>query len=78
MAEQSLIQFKADKELKQRASEICAALGTDLPTVFRMCMKQMEIVNGIPFPIRLSGNSCRKYSDKEVEQEQLAVAGYSL
>ena len=53
MAEQSLIQFRADKNLKQSAAAICDALGTDLPTVLRMCMKQMEIVNGIPFSTRL-------------------------
>ena len=53
MSEQALIQFRVDKELKQEAAEICDALGTDLPTVFRMCMKQMKIVRGIPFSTRL-------------------------
>lgn len=53
MSEQALIQFRVDKELKQEAVEICDALGTDLPTVFRMCMKQMKIVRGIPFSTRL-------------------------
>ncbi len=53
MSEQALIQFRVDKALKQEAAEICDALGTDLPTVFRMCMKQMKIVRGIPFPTRL-------------------------
>ena len=32
---------------------ICVALGTDMPTVFRMCMKQMKIVRGIPLPTTL-------------------------
>lgn len=53
MAEQVLIQFRVDKELKQDVAEICDALGTDMSTVFRMCMKQMKIVRGIPFPTRL-------------------------
>lgn len=53
MSEQALIQFRVDRELKQEAAEICDALGTDLPTVFRMCMKQMKIVRGIPFSTRL-------------------------
>ena len=53
MSEQALIQFRGDRELKQEAAEICVALGTDLPTVFRMCMKQMKIVRGIPFSTRL-------------------------
>ena len=53
MAEQVLIQFRVDKELKQYVAEICDALGTDMSTVFRMCMKQMKIVRGIPFSTRL-------------------------
>lgn len=53
MPEQSLIQFRVDKDLKQDVAEICDALGTDMPTIFRMCMKQMRIVRGIPFPTRL-------------------------
>ncbi len=53
MSEQSLIQFRVDKKLKQDVAEICESLGTDLPTVFRMCMMQMRIVRGIPFPTRL-------------------------
>ena len=53
MAEQVLIQFRVDKDLKQDVAAICAALGTDMPTVFRMCMKQMKIVRGIPFPTTL-------------------------
>ena len=53
MSEQVLIQFRVDRDLKQDVAEICDALGTDMPTVFRMCMKQMRIVRGIPFPTRL-------------------------
>ena len=53
MSEQALIQFRVDKELKREAAEICNALGTDLPTVLRMCMKQMKLVRGIPFSTRL-------------------------
>ena len=53
MSEQALIQFRVDKDLKQDVAEICDALGTDMPTVFRMCMKQMQIIRGIPFPTKL-------------------------
>ena len=53
MAEQALIQFRVDKDLKQEVAEICDALGTDMPTVFRMCMKQIKIIRGIPFPTKL-------------------------
>lgn len=53
MSEQALIQFRVDKELKQDVAEICDALGTDMPTVLRMCMKQMKLIRGIPFSTRL-------------------------
>ena len=53
MAEQVLIQFRVDKDLKQEVADICDALGTDIPTVFRMCMKQINITRGIPFSTRL-------------------------
>jgi len=56
MAETTLIQFRVDKGLKQEVSDICEALGTDLPTVFRMCMKQMKMCRGIPFPTKLTEN----------------------
>ena len=32
---------------------ICDALGTDMPTVFRMRMKQIKIVRGIPVSTKL-------------------------
>ena len=53
MSDQVLIQFRVDRELKDDVSEICTALGTDMPTVFRMCMKQMKIERGIPFSTKL-------------------------
>jgi addiction module RelB/DinJ family antitoxin len=56
MAEQVLVQFRVDKELKQDVAEICDALGTDMPTVFRMCMKQIKITRGIPFATKLPEN----------------------
>ncbi|MBR4345190.1 MAG: type II toxin-antitoxin system RelB/DinJ family antitoxin [Lachnospiraceae bacterium] len=49
MAEQVLIQFRADKTLKQEVSEIYEQLGMDLPTAFRMFMKRSKMVHGLPF-----------------------------
>ena len=44
MAEQVLIQFRADKALKQEVAEIYEALGMDLPTAFRMFMTRSKMV----------------------------------
>ena len=49
MAEQVLIQFRADKELKQEVADIYEQLGMDLPTEFRMFMVRIRIVIGLPF-----------------------------
>lgn len=50
MSEQVLIQFRADKELKQDVVEIYESMGLDLPTAFRMFMYRTKAVNGLPFP----------------------------
>lgn len=49
MAEQVLIQFRADKALKQEVTEIYESLGMDLPTAFRMFMNKSKMVRGLPF-----------------------------
>ena len=49
MAEQVLIQFRADKALKQDVADIYDELGMDLPTAFRMFMKKSKQVRGLPF-----------------------------
>lgn len=49
MAEQVLIQFRADKILKQEVADIYDQLGMDLPTAFRMFMKKSRQVKGLPF-----------------------------
>lgn len=53
MAEQVLIQFRADKKLKQEVADIYEQLGIDLPTAFRMFMKCSKQVRGIPFDVTL-------------------------
>lgn len=69
MSEQSLIQFRVDKDLKRDVADICDALGTDMPTVFRMCMKQMRIVRGIPFPTTLPETTVTRRSALDAFEE---------
>ena len=56
MAEQTLIQFRADKALKQEVSEIYEALGMDLSTAFRMFMVRSKVARGLPFPAVVPDN----------------------
>ena len=65
MSEQVLIQFRADKELKQEVSEIYEALGMDLPTAFRMFMARSKMVKGLPFEATLPENSVTRTAAKK-------------
>ena len=60
MAEQVLIQFRADKALKQEVTEIYESLGMDLPTALRMFMSKSKMVKGVPFEVRLPENTITK------------------
>ena len=53
MSEQVLVQFRADKELKKKATEIYEDLGMDLPTAFRMFLKRSVWEGGLPFEAKL-------------------------
>jgi len=69
MAEQVLIQFRADKELKQEVSEIYEQLGMDLPTALRMFMTRSRIVKGLPFEATLPERSVTRAEAKRAFHE---------
>lgn len=54
MVEQTLIQFRADKSLKEEVSAIYESLGMDLTTALRMFMVRSKISKGLPFPAVIS------------------------
>jgi len=64
MAEQVLIQFRADKALKQEVAEIYETLGMDLPTAFRMFMAKSKMVKGLPFEATLPEKTVTGAEDK--------------
>ena len=61
MAEQVLIQFRADKALKQEVTEIYERLGMDLPTAFRMFMTRSKMVKGLPFEATLPEQTITRF-----------------
>ncbi|MBR1635625.1 MAG: type II toxin-antitoxin system RelB/DinJ family antitoxin [Lachnospiraceae bacterium] len=69
MAEQVLIQFRADKTLKQEVADIYNQLGMDLPTAFRMFMNKSRQVRGLPFEAVLP---------PETKREEFKEAFYAL
>lgn len=69
MAEQVLIQFRADKALKQEVSEIYERLGMDLATAFRMFMAKSKMVKGLPFEAMLPENTITRIEAKNAFHE---------
>ena len=69
MADQVLIQFRADKTLKQEVSEIYETLGMDLPTAFRMFMIRSKMVKGLPFDAVLPENNITRAEAKNAFYE---------
>ena len=69
MAEQVLIQFRADKALKQEVTEIYERLGMDLPTAFRMFMAKTKMVKGLPFEAQLPENTVTRAEAKNAFYE---------
>ena len=57
MAEQVLVQFRADKSLKDEVSDIYNKLGMDLPTAFRMFLAKSKQVRGLPFEATLPAST---------------------
>ena len=70
MSEQVLIQFRADKDLKQEVSYIYEELGMDLPTALRMFLRKSKQVRGLPFDAVLS--------DPGSGREDIRAAFYGL
>lgn len=69
MAEQVLIQFKADKALKQEVTEIYERLGMDLPTALRMSMAKSKMVKGLPFEVKLPEQTITRTGAKNASYE---------
>ena len=64
-----LIQFRADKALKQEVAEIYERLGMDLPTAFRMFMAKSKMVKGLPFEALLPENTITRAEAKNAFYE---------
>lgn len=65
-----MIQFRCDKELKQEATELYESLGLDLPTAFRIFLKQSILSRGIPFSVTIPNDGSGKSS---VEKEGMEI-----
>ena len=49
----TLIQFRIEKDEKQRSSQMIETMGLSLPAYLRICMIRLNKENGIPFSMKL-------------------------
>jgi len=52
----TLVQFRTDEGMKNKASSICEKLGIDLPTYLRICVTKLIQENGVPFSMKIETN----------------------
>jgi len=52
----TLVQFRTDEGMKNKASGICEKLGIDLPTYLRICVTKLIQENGVPFSMKIKTN----------------------
>ena len=71
MNEQALIQFRADRELKEETTKIFASLGFDMSTALRMFLVKARQVRGLPFEAVLNEHNLNlTVSDKMIDSKE--------
>ena len=67
------IQIRIDTKLKKDSEKLLDKLGLDFPTVFRMFLKKMNMVKGIPFSI-VDDTDGWYYSYSKKEEDEILRA----
>ena len=70
MEKQVLIQFSADKDLREDCVRIYDAMGIDLNTALRVFMEQTKAMRGFPFPAI--------FPEKKITREEALAAFQEL
>ena len=66
----SLVQFRIDKEARDKASEICKKLGFDLQTYLRMSITKLIKYNGVPFDLFAIDETDQAYISLQEAREE--------
>jgi addiction module RelB/DinJ family antitoxin len=67
------IQIRIDEKLKKDSEKLLNKLGLDFPTAFRMFLKKMNMVKGIPFSI-VDDTDGWYYSYSKKEEDEILKA----
>ena len=62
----TLIQFRIEKDEKQRSSQILETIGLSLPAYLRICMIRLNRENGVPFSMKLDDRMPKEDTGIEV------------
>ena len=67
------IQIRIDTKLKKDSEKLLEKLGLDFPTAFRMFLKKMNMVKGIPFSV-VDDTDSWYYSYSKKEEDDILEA----
>ena len=67
------IQVRIDTKLKKDSEKLLEKLGLDIPTAFRMFLKKMNMVKGIPFSVA-DDTDAWYYSYSKKEEDEILEA----
>lgn len=70
------IQIRIDTKLKKDSEKLLDKLGLDFPTAFRMFLKKMNMVQGIPFSV-VDDTDGWYYSYSKKEEDEILKASKS-
>ena len=63
----TLVQFRIEKDEKQRSSQILETMGLSLPAYLRICMIRLNKEKGIPFSMKLDDRMPEEEAGIEVQ-----------
>lgn len=71
MAKTSLISTRIDSELKDKVENILTQLGLSTTQAITLFLKQVELQNGLPFPVKIPNETTSKAIDESKQFEKL-------
>lgn len=63
MADQSFLQVRVDRNIKQEATDILNEIGIDMPNAIRMFLKRVILERGLPFETKLPESKIETMED---------------
>ncbi len=78
MADQSFLQVRVDRNIKQEATDILNEIGIDMPSAIRMFLKRIILERGLPFETKLPESKTEATEDGTEHPVEVIPAKPSL